>query len=377
MSVLISDIRVYGSADMPETDDATVGGAIDFTKRIEFGVPAGSPPFTADTYDLVSSSASDTATKLIYAGRDSTGVIQLETLTATGTTKVAGTKSLERLLSGLASGAADAFGLTPPGGTQAVGDVALMAHSLAIAGHTMQSGSANATSAAPALGKLQSGDGANVQAGMVLRTTGGTGANQIRRVLAVNPGGLGSDVVAVDRNWATMPDNTTTYEVAPGFHFELTGSNAGAALGGTATQVLGITRLFVGSSAEVSGGSNRDYYEKVFVNNNNQSTALTTATVEVASDSPVLPSGAALDIGVTAGLNDTATVTDRQTAPASVGFVTQPATVNVPTGNLPASVGAGDASGACAVWLRLALAAGTAAYEGSPGARLQTQGSST
>jgi hypothetical protein len=372
MSVLISDLRVYGAADMPEADGATAGGAIDFSKRIEFGTVT-----TATLYDLVSSSASDTATQLTYTGRDATGVVQSETLTANGTTKVAGAKSLERLLSGLASGAANAFGVTAPGGTRAVGDIALLAHTLTIAAHTMQTGAANATSAAPAIAKLQSGDGATVASGMVLRTTGGTGPNQIRQILAVNPGGLGADVVAVDRNWGTVPDATTTYEVAPGFHFESAGSNAGVALAGTTTQITGITRLFVGAAADVGGGSNRDYYEKVFVNNNNTATALTGATVEVASNSPALPSGAACDLGVTAGLDDTATVANRQTAPGSVSFVTQPATVAVPTGNLPASAGAGDAAGACAVWLRLALTAGTAAYEGSPGATLQMQGSST
>jgi hypothetical protein len=372
MSVLISDLRVYGSANMPEADWSAVGGAIDFTKRVEFGTDT-----TATQYDVVSSSASDTATRIIFAGRDSTGVIHTETLSLNGQTKVTSTNSYERLLSALASGAASAFGLTTPGGTTAVGDIALMAHTLTIAAHTMQAGSANATSSAPAIAKLQSGDGASVAAGMVIRTTGGTGPNQLRRILAVNPNSLGADVVAVDRNWGTVPDNTTTYEVAPGMHFELAGSSGGVALSGTATQVLGITRLFVGASADVAGGANRDYYEKIFVNNNNQATALTAATVEIASDSPALPSGAALDCGVTAGLNDAATVTNRQTAPSSVSFVTQPATINVPTGNLPASTGAGNAAGACAVWLRLALNAGTAAYEGSPGASLQTQGSTT
>lgn len=377
MSVLISDLRVYGSADMPEADGSTVGGAIDFTKRIEFGVPTGSPPFTAATYQVVSSSAADTATKVTFAGRNSTGIVHTETLSLNGQTKVASANSYERLLSALASGAAAAFGLAPPGGTQASGDVALMSATLAISGHTMQAGAADAASAAPAIAKLQAGDGAAVQAGMVLHTTGGTGANQIRRILAVNPAGLGADVVAVDRNWGTVPDATTVYEVAPGMHFELAGSNGGAALTGTATQVLGITRLFVGSAADVGGGANRSYYEKVFVTNNNQATALTGATVEITGDSPSLPSGAALDIGVAAGLGDTATSANRQTAPSSVTFVTQPATVSVPSGNLPASTGAGNAAGACAVWLRLDLAAGTAAYEGAPGATLQTQGSST
>lgn len=65
MSVVPSDLVVYGSANMPETDGATVGGAVDFTKRVAFYdlTPAG-------TVDMVSSSASDTATKLSVAGRD-------------------------------------------------------------------------------------------------------------------------------------------------------------------------------------------------------------------------------------------------------------------------------------------------------------------
>jgi hypothetical protein len=36
MSVLPSDIVVYGSADMTETDGATIGGAVDFTRRVAF-----------------------------------------------------------------------------------------------------------------------------------------------------------------------------------------------------------------------------------------------------------------------------------------------------------------------------------------------------
>ena len=38
MSVLPSDIVVYGSADMPETDGATIGGAVDFTRRVIYYV---------------------------------------------------------------------------------------------------------------------------------------------------------------------------------------------------------------------------------------------------------------------------------------------------------------------------------------------------
>jgi hypothetical protein len=371
MSVLISDLRPYGSANMPEADGATNGGAIDFTKRVEFEGTTISPQ---TLLDVVSSSASDTATKISYNVRDNSGTIQTETLTLNGTTKVAGTKNCERLMAGACSGGAIA-GIANPGGTVAVGDVALMAHTLTITAHTMQTGSAQATAQNPAVAKLQSGDGASCAVGMVLRTTGGTGPNQIRRILAINPNGLGADFVAVDRNWGTLPDNTTTYEVAHGFHFELTGSNAGAALAGTATQVLAITRMFSTTAADVSGGSQRIYYEKVFWNNNNQTSALTSAQIIIQSEAGALPGSAAYDISLANGLNDTSTTTNRQTAPASNTAFSSgapPQTISVPApGNLPASTGAGNAAGAQAVYARLTLPAGTAAYEGVADIRCQ------
>ena len=56
MSVTPNNIVVYGSANMPEADGVTVGGAVDFTKRVAFYdiSPNG-------TVDWVSSSSSDTA----------------------------------------------------------------------------------------------------------------------------------------------------------------------------------------------------------------------------------------------------------------------------------------------------------------------------
>src|SRR6516164_3171935 len=124
MSVLPSDIVVYGSANMPEADGATIGGAIDFTRRVAFFdiAPAGN-------VDVVSSSTSDTATKISYFGRDPTGAIQNQTLTLNGQTWVAGSLALERLLSAALSGATANGPVTNPGGTAAVGDVALAAHS--------------------------------------------------------------------------------------------------------------------------------------------------------------------------------------------------------------------------------------------------------
>ena len=183
MSVLPSDIVVYGSADMPETDGATIGGAVDFTRRVAFYdiTPAGS-------VDVISSSSSDTATRIAYAGRDSTGVIQSQTLILNGQSWVTGSQSLERLLYAALSGASANGPVANPGGTPAVGDVGLAAHSCVLPSgavttdatvHTAQTGSANHSGTTPALFKLQSGDGVVVSAGQIIWTKSGTGANPV------------------------------------------------------------------------------------------------------------------------------------------------------------------------------------------------------
>ena len=172
---------------------------------------------------------------------------------------------------------------------------------------------------------MQSGDGAGVTAGQIICTKGGTGSNQLRLIIATT--GYGTDVVAVSRDWSTVPDNTTTYKILQGMLFE-TSPNA----------VTAVVRLFSTSSADAPNGSQRIYYEKVFVVNNNTSTALTGAQIEVASETPGLPSGALLDLALTTGANDTGTVINRQTAPSTgVGsFASQPAFVAFPgAGNLP------------------------------------------
>jgi hypothetical protein len=351
---------MYGCADMPEADGATIGGAVDFSSRIAFYdiAPTG-------LLDAVSSAAADTATQLTYFGRDASGVIQNETLTLNGQTVVNGTKAMERLLYAATSGGG---GATKPiatvAGTAAVGDVALISHAAVISGHTAQAGSANHAGTTPALFKLQSGDGASVSVGQVIRTTGGTGAQQIRQIIATS--GYGTDVVAVNRDWSTIPDASTLYNVSQGMLFEI-----------LPNQVKFITRCFATAAADVPSGSSRIFYEKLFAVNNNTTAALTSAQIEVLSETPTLPSGALLDLALNTALNDTNTSTNRQTAPASgVGaFVTQPALVNVPIpGNLPSGA-APNSAGAQGIWLRLTLPPGTAAYKGS--ADLRTQGTTT
>jgi hypothetical protein len=368
MSVLPSDIVVYGSADMPETDGAAIGGAVDFTRRVAFYdiTPAGS-------VDAISSSLSDTATRIAYSGRDSTGVIQSQTLILNGQSWVTGSQSLERLLYAALSGASANGPVANPGGTAAVGDVALAAHSCVLPSgavttdatvHTAQAGSANHSGAAPALFKLQSGDGAGVSAGQIIWTKSGTGANQLRQIIAT--AGYGTDVVAVSRDWGAVPDNTTTYKILQGMLFEI-----------SPNPVTAVIRIFSTSAADAPTGAQRTYYDKVFVVNNNTATTLTGAQIEVANETPALPSGALLDLALTTTLNDGGTVANRQTAPSSgVGaFTTQPAFVNVPSPGYLPSGPTPNAAGAQGVWLRLTLPAGTAAYKGS--ADLRTQGTTT
>ncbi len=368
MSVLPSDIVIYGSANMPEIDGATIGGAIDFTRRVAFYdvTPAGS-------VDVISSAAADTATKITYWGRDSTGATQNQTVTLNGQSWVTGSQSLERLLYAAMSGATANGPVTNPGGTPAVGDVALAAHSCVSPSgsattdatvHTAQTGSANHSGTTPALFRLQAGDGANVSSGQIIWTKGGTGSNQSRQIIATT--GYGTDVVAINRDWGTVPDNTTTYKILQGMLFEI-----------APNPVTAVIRLFSTSAADVSGGSQRTYYEKVFVVNNNASTAMTGAQIEVASETPTLPSSTLLDLALTTALNDAGTVANRQTAPSSgvASFTTQPALVGVSSpGNLPPGA-VPNAAGAQGIWLRLTLPAGATAYKGS--ADLRTQGTTT
>jgi hypothetical protein len=213
--------------------------------------------------------------------------------------------------------------------------------------------------------KLQSGDGATVGAlalaglGAIIRITGGTGVGQLRMVAAkYNSAAYGADVVAVNRDWGTVPDATSTYDIAYGILFDI-----------LPNPVTAIARCFATAAANVPGGATKTFYEKIFAVNTNTTTSLTVASIEVASESPALPFGAALDLALCDALNDTGTSANRQTLPANgdstaLSFVTQPSAVSVPAspGSLPAGNAAADAQG---IWLRLTLPGGVAPYEGA------------
>jgi hypothetical protein len=280
-----------------------------------------------------------------------------------------GSQPLERLLYAAISGASANGPVADPGGTPAVGDVTLAAHSCVLpsasvttdaAVHTAQTGSANHNGTTPALFKLQAGDGANVSAGQIVWTNGGTGSNQLRQIIAT--AGCGADAVAVSRDWSTVPDDTTTYKILGGMLFEI-----------APNPVTAVLRLFSTTAGDVPTGSQRSYYEKVFAVNNTTATALTGAQIEVVSEAPVLPTGAILGLALTTALDDSGTVADRQTPPSTgVGsFITQPAYLSLPSpGNLPPGPPL-NAAGAQGVWLRLTLPPGATAYKGSADLRIQ------
>lgn len=91
MSVQASDLVTYGSANIPEQDGTTSGGAIDETKR-----PLDQQLGNADTVDVVSDGTD--SRDVTIKGRDTSGDIVTETLTLNGTTTVSGTQTFQRIL---------------------------------------------------------------------------------------------------------------------------------------------------------------------------------------------------------------------------------------------------------------------------------------
>lgn len=337
MSVITPNLVFYNSANMVSADGATVGGAVDFTGR-----PLFTDLASTGLVDYVSSSASDTAATIAVTGRDSTGAIQTETKTLTGTTLVNGSQSFERLLQGAAAG------------TTAVGDIAAISHTAVIASHTAQAGAA-ATSTAGATITLQSGDGASVSVGQVIRILNNSPAGvqfMLRYIVSIS-----GDVVTVNRDWGTVPSSATTYNVHNGMLFDL-----------APNQVTKLIRPFDNVAADVAGGSSKIFYAKIFAVNNNTATSLTTAQIIKQVDPAGLyAASGAFDFALCTALNDTATATNRQTAPSGVGSYSSgaaPQTINVPAPqNLPSGA-APNSAGAQGLWQRLTLAAGSTAAKG-------------
>lgn len=366
MSVTPNQVVAYGCANMPEADGVTVGGAIDFTKRITFSdlpYQGMSGTTNTDALDIVSGTSGDIGVKIQVIGRDSTGAnITSAVAQCNGTTLVAsafGGQKYQRLQAGVITGGAIA-GLTTPGGTAATSDIAVMSHTRIISGHTCGGSSANTSGINPPLFSLAPGDGATVAAlvyqgiGVVIRITSGPANGQLRYISAAYNGtaSYGTDIVAINRDWITIPGAGSTYDLAYGFLFDI-----------LPNPVAAICRLFENTSSDVPGGAIRIYYDKCFLVNTNGTTTLLNANVQIASESAALPVGVTMDLALGSALNDNTTIANRQIAPANTGgFVVQPSAINVPTGNLP---NGNNAAGAVACWLRFTLNPGSATYQGA------------
>lgn len=322
MPIQLHELKLYGSAVMPDDDTVTaIGGAIDTAKRVEFVDVQGQ-------VQVLSSAGGDTTQQVTVTYRDSTGAKLTETKTLNGQTPVAFSATMERLLKAVKS-------------ASTAGDVAVEASVAERAGTAQAGGQVTITLDAGASGTDQA------YLGMVIRLTAGTGNGQIRQIIDYNGT---TKVATVNHPWATQPDATSQFRIARGFYFDK-----------LPTEVMEVRRVFFDAAADAPGGAERQYHDKVFFRNTHASLALTTAKVRELSD----PSGL-ITFGLATTVNDNGTNgagNNRLVAPSGISF--DNADKSVPGGG---SLGPGAAIG---VWLKLTLAAGAAAQKTTYQLRLE------
>lgn len=120
-------------------------------------------------------------------------------------------------------------------------------------------------------------------------------------------------------------------------------------IGTLETGVTQLRRPFYNVAADASGGSSRDFYEKVFYKNNHATLALLAAAVSESADP-----GANITFDLEDAVNDNNSIANRlNTAPTGMLSTFASTSKNVPGTDLAAGAAIG-------VWLKLTLAAGTA-----------------
>lgn len=242
MAVSASDIIIYASANMPESDSTTSGGAWDNqTKILALDMQdAGG----TDVLEVLSDSGGDSVQTLTVTGRNSGGSIVTDTFALNGTSVVTGAVSFERILK------------------------------------------------------------------MVLdQVTTGT---------------------------VTIRQSTTNSGVA-------TMEGVSAAPGGTG--VLTVRRPFYAATANASGGSNKELYEKVFVANTNTTNALLGATISISNDGTP---HTGVDFRTSNYVEEAESTTNRLTAPTGTSGDWDNSEKPVPGIDL-------QPGSRCGLWLRLYL----------------------
>ncbi len=125
-------------------------------------------------------------------------------------------------------------------------------------------------------------------------------------------------------------------------------SPSGATVKAINAGITSVRRLFYDSASE-AGATTR--YEKVFLQNENATDTLSNAEIELTADP-----ASTIRVGCAPAINDSATATNRKTAPASVTFVDDNVAQAIPGDQLAA----GDEIG---VWIEMQRGAGAAAVK--------------
>lgn len=97
MSIIASDLIIYGAQNIAEDDVSTQGGAINTAVRYVFD-DATLANTLNDTVEIVSSAAGDTTQTVTITGRNAGGSIVTDALSLNGTTQVNGVVIFERIL---------------------------------------------------------------------------------------------------------------------------------------------------------------------------------------------------------------------------------------------------------------------------------------
>jgi hypothetical protein len=95
MSLTASDLAIYGSANMPENDTTTAGGAIDITTKVIFD--SVTLANTLNTAVSASSTLASDTMAIAISGRNSFGSVVGDSITLNGLTAVNGSVTFERL----------------------------------------------------------------------------------------------------------------------------------------------------------------------------------------------------------------------------------------------------------------------------------------
>jgi len=315
MPILISDLKVYGTAVMPDDDVVEeIGGAIDESRK-----PTFADLVVNGLVQGVSSAPGDTTQALTVHFKNVAGIILSETKTLTGQTPVAFAATMRTLMKALK-------------GATTAGDVAVEAVTSERTDTAQGDGGGTDTIQLDADASAID----HVYLGMVIRITGGAGAGQIREIKSY----VGSTRLAyVNRPWGTGIDGTSVFRIARGLVFDLSPS-----------EIFEVRRIGYNVAADDAFGATRHFYEKIFVKNTHASLSLQSAQVAEFDD----PTGT-LTFGVAASLDDTGTNgpgNTRQVAPAGITFDNN--TKNMATGELPATAAQG-------IWIKQSLPAGASA----------------